>query len=102
MPSNAVKFNLQYFSLKQAFCIIFPVFPFYGCHGIAVVIISFIYKTNRVKTSWAITYTLFLFMQGRDLGFLIRQLKKGKQKGIARQQEFLETTNIFKAKVNLY
>lgn len=41
-------------------------------------------------------------MQGRDLGFLIRQLKEGKQKDILRQQEFLEATNIFKAKVNLY
>lgn len=52
--------------------------------------------------SGAITHILFLFMQGRALGFLIRQLKKGKQKGISRQQEFLETTNILKAKVNLY
>lgn len=49
MASNAVKFNLQYFSLKEPFCILFPVFLCRSCHGIVTAITSFVYKTNRGK-----------------------------------------------------
>lgn len=48
--------------------------------------------------SWAITYTSFLFIQGRDLGFFDQIIKKEQTEDISRQQEFLETPNVFKAK----